>query len=255
MTSPAALIIVPQAAVLAGIYGKATSGGTDPGGGGGTTDPTPVNPLTVTLTSPDDQDTVAVTNPTFVVGVDTSMESPLATYTLILQYADNQAMTGPTQLTADFDGTDAGAFITPSTAVPATTYWRARVVQGDTWRSAWTDVASFSVDSVTVPAQVPITWTVADSATRPIHVWHLEPPAQSPGGSVTVYGQGFPDSGRVLFDGVPVTVTSWTVSGVPASSGDANRIIDGDDVYPEHWEVIITVPAYTGPGAALTVSA
>jgi hypothetical protein len=245
---------VPLIGVLVGVDGI-PSAGSDPGGGGGTTDPTPVNPLAVTLTSPEDQDTVAVSYPTFVVGVDTSLENPLSTYTLILQYADNLAMTNPVQMTADFEGTDAGAFLTPSAAVPATTYWRARVVQGDTWRSAWTDVASFTVNNVTSPVLVPITWTVADSADRPIHVWHLVPPAQTPGNTVMIYGQGFPASGKVLFDGVPITVTSWSATSVPASSGDANRVIDGDNVYPSHYEVVIIVPSYTGPGAALTVSA
>lgn len=244
--------------VKVGIAGYGGSG-TDPGGGGGdpgggTTDPTPVNPLTVTLTSPDDQGTVAVSNPTFVVGVDTSSEDPTATYTLTLQYADNPAFTSAVTLTADFDATDAGAFLTPAGAVPAATYWRARVSQGSTWRSGWSDPQSFTVNNTVTPGSIPITWTVNDAAAPYIHLWHLVPAAAAPGDKVTAYGHGFGDTGKVLFASVPVAVTSWTLSAAPATSGDAGRVIDGDDVYPEHYEVVFTVPSYSGPGAALEVS-
>jgi hypothetical protein len=236
----------PVITVHVGIGGQSSSGG-----GGG--DPTPVNPLTVTLASPEDQSTVAIANPTFVVGVDTSFEDPTSEYQLILQYADNAAITNPATQTVQFDAVDAGAFITP-TAVPATTYWRARVAQGSTWRSAWSDIHSFTVDNNVTPAICPVTWTVDDSAARPIHLWHLVPPAAAPGDQVTAFGQGFPDPGHVQFDGAPVNVTSWQLVDQQPGNPTADRIIDLDDVFPEHYEVVFTVPDYTGPGAALVVT-
>lgn len=243
--------------VAVGIAGfNAGGGGTDPGGGGGTTDPTPVNPIAVTLSSPDDQATVADSTPTFIVGVDTSLEDPQASYTLHLQYAATQDMASPTELTADFTAVEAGAYLTPASAVPATTWWRARVAQGTVWRSAWTDPQSFSVNTTVTASSVPVTWTVSSNATvgRRIHVWYILPSAAYPGDKVTVYGEGLPDSpGSVWVGPVKATVVSWTFIAQQGNPDDT-RHITGDDITPEHYEVVITVPSISPPGAALEVT-
>lgn len=232
-------------------FAGSSGGGSDPGGG---TDPTPVNPITVTLTSPDDQSTVAVTNPTFVVGVDTSLEDPQADFTVHLQYSASQSMANPIELTADFEGVDAGVFVTPVAAVPATTWWRARVAQGTTWRSAWTTPQSFTVSSTVSPSSTPITWTVqSPGGSRDIHVWSIYPATASPGDTVTVYGQAFNDTGKILLGGTPVVVREWNFIAQQGNPDDT-RHITGTDITPEHWEAVITVPGISPPGAALEVT-
>lgn len=235
-------------------FGGTGGGGTDPGGGG--TDPTPVNPIAVTLSSPDDQSTVISSTPTFAVGVDTATENPQSVYTLHLQYADNPAFTNPIELTAEFTAVEAGAYLTPTGPVPAATWWRARVAQATTWRSAWSTAQSFTVNTTIVPGQAPITWTVSSDPAvgRNPHVWYILPPAAYPGDTVTVYGEGFTDSGHgsVWVGPVEATVISWTF--VPQiGNPDDTRHIDGDDLYPEHYEVVITVPNIDPPGAAIQV--
>jgi hypothetical protein len=244
---------VPVIIAYAGINGVPTGTGGDNGGGGNTPDPDPVDPLTVTLTSPEDQSTVAVSNPTFIVGVDTSLEDPSATYTLHLQYAASTDFSAATELTADFTAIDAGAFLAAS-SVPATTYWRARVAQGDTWRSAWSDPQTFTVSASADPSQIPVTWTVlSPGGARHIHLWHIVPPAGAPGDKVTVYGEGFSGSGNVLLGGTPVVVDSWTF--VPQQGNpDDTRHITGTDITPEHYAVVITVPGASPPGGALEVT-
>jgi hypothetical protein len=247
--APPAVGAVPPIGVHAGIAGLTSSSGEviPP-------DPTPVDPLTVTLSSPDDQAVVAIDSPTFAVGVDTSLEDPLSTYTLHLQYADNQDMTDATELTADFTAVDGGAFLA-STSVPATTWWRARAGQGAVWRSAWTAAQVFTVSSTVPAAQASLSWTVDTAHTgRLIHLWHLDPPAAAPGEKITIYGEGFPDSGgRVLLGNVQCTVNSWNFVH-QVGNPDDTRHITGADITAEHYEVVITVPSYATPGGPLEVT-
>jgi len=178
-----------------------------------------------------------------------------ATYTVTIQYAANDLFTGATTLTGDFDATEGGVELTPASAVPNTTYWRARLSQGNVGRSAWTEPAHFTVSTGTSATVLPLVWTVDPAAARPIHLWHVDPVGPDAGDVVTVYGQGFPASGRLTFGDGELTVTSWqrVAASDEITSGTAQ--INGDVVDPEHYEVTFTAPNYSGPGEALTVEA
>lgn len=226
-----------------------SSGGTDPTD---PTDPTPVDALPITLSSPQDQTVIPSHRPQFMVGV-TSSELE-AQYSVIIQYANNQAMTSPTTLTADFTTVDGGVVVDPTADVPDTTYWRARVAQGDTWRSAWTDIHSFTVGNIGTPGTLALTWHVDSTAARPIHLWHLSPPVADVGDAVTAYGQGFPDSGqgKVVFNDTICQVTRW-VRTAATGADDTDRQINGTSVDPEHYEVDFVAPESDGPGGPLSV--
>lgn len=247
-----ATVTVPATVIT--VYSSWTSGG----GGGGDPDPDPgtvVDALDVILTSPVDGDVVATNLPEFVVAVDTDNEDDDATFTLTVQYAADDTFTSAVTITEDFDTVDGGAFLTPTTNVPATTYWRAQVSQGATLRSEWTQAASFTVNSTITATTLPVTWTVDDGADRPIHLWHLDPPGPDIGDTVTVYGQGFPDNGHLSFGDLLLDVGSWTLVDAADLDNLSDRTIDGDRVDPEHYEVTFVAPVYDGPGAALSVEA
>lgn len=227
-----------------------------PGAGGSTppVDPPVVDPLDVSLTDPADTQTVITYRPSFTVAVDTSDEDDDATFTMTIQYADNADFTNPQVLTGDFDTVDAGIVLTATSNIAQTTYWRARVSQGSTLRSAWTPAARFNVNSSVVPTELSVTWNVdASTAVRPIHLWHFDPPGPDAGDVVTVYGQGFPSTGALRFGDGYLSVTSWRL--IPAANLGTTSVIDGDNVDPEHYEVTFVAPAYSGPGEALTVEA
>lgn len=235
-----------------GIAGLPTSSGGGGNGGGGTTDPTPVNPLPITLSSPEDQLIIPSSRPQFMVAV-TSGELT-ATYQMIIQYAADAAMTSPSTLTATFTAVDGGVVVSPSSDVPALTYWRARVAQDAVWRSAWTNTFSFTVATIGAPGSLGVAWHVDYALDRDIHLWHLVPPVASAGETITAYGQGFPDpgQGKIVFDGTALQVTRW-VRHVPSGAASATRTIDADTVDPEHYEVDFTAPDYDGPGGPLSV--
>jgi hypothetical protein len=205
----------------------------------------------ITLTAPVDGDTVEVSNPQFVVAL--NAHDPTIMYTIEIQYATSTAFASPVTLSGNASGLDGGVFLTPSTPVPNTTYWRARLLLAGEDQTGWSDTLSFTVDTSLTPATTQIIWTVGNAGI-PIHLWHLDPPAAAPGDTVTAYGQGFPVSGHVTFNGAPVVVTDWTRQPADSASGTPDRVIDRDNVDPEHWEVTFIVPDYTGPGAALAVT-
>lgn len=232
--------------VRVGIAGLPTGGSTDP------TDPTPVNPLPVNLSSPEDLIIIPSHRPQFMVAVTSGEVS--ATYQMIIQYADNQNMTSATTLTATFATVDGGVVLTPGADVPDHTWWRARVAQGTTWRSAWTATQSFTVGGIGTAGVLPVTWHLDPTLDRNIHLWHMVPPVANAGDTVTAYGQGFPNpgQGKIVFDGNPLQVTRY-VRHVPTGEPDATRTIDNTIVDPEHYEVDFTAPDYDGPGGPLSV--
>lgn len=208
------------------------------------------------LSAPQDLSVVATSTPDFVVGVLSDDDDDDSTYTIQVQYAGDAAFTSPVTLSADAPAVDGGAILSPTGAVPDSTWWRARLVQDGQVILDWSAAQSFTVDADISATSLPLTWSVAASAGRDIHLWHLDPPGPDIGDTVTVYGHGFPDTGHLSLGTLNLDVASWVL--VPATadnSDDELRVIDGDTVTCEHYEVTFVAPTYDGPGAALTVEA
>jgi hypothetical protein len=204
------------------------------------------------LTAPENQASVPTTFPQFVVAVSASDLD--ATYTVEIQYADNTSFIGATTLSGTTSAVDGGVFLTPSTAVPTVTYWRARLLEGTTERLGWSTVRSFTSTAVVSTSTLAVTWTVSNSADRPIHLWHVDPDGPITGDEVVVYGQGFPSTGSLLFGDTALPVTSWTrVAASTDNAASSTRAIDGDTVTPEHYEIVFTAPEDESTGAPLTV--
>jgi hypothetical protein len=138
--------------------------------------------------------------------------------------------------------------------VPAITYWYASLLT-DYVLLIQSPVQSFSV--ATTPDTVltlPVTWTVDNAASRPIHLWHLDPAGPLDGDTVTIYGQGFPATGTVTYGEIVLPTTSWQLVPESATNADDNtRLISGGTVTPEHYEVQFVAPVDDGPGDVLTV--
>lgn len=208
---------------------------------------------TVTLSAPTDGETVAVDQPNLTVAVDT--DDPSQTYTVEIQYASDAVFTSPVSILADFQGADGGVIVTPASPLTASpTFWRARLIKAATPVTNWTATQSFLMDLITALRYLQVYWTVTPSAARPIHLWHVDPPGPEVGDTVTVYGQGFPASGTLTLGDTVLPTTSW--ARVPASTDNASdltRVIDGDTVTPEHYEVTFVAPATDSPGDPLTL--
>lgn len=211
---------------------------------------------TFQLTSPADESTVATAEPTFVVGV-VADGDPATTYTLQIQYAADAAFTTPTSILADFELAAGGAVVTPDDPITVSpVYWRARLLLAGEPIGGWSGTSKFYLDLDAGHTDLPVTWTVSVSASRPIHLWHYDPPGPLVGDLVTVYGQGFPTSGHLKFGGVSLTVESW--QRIPEDLGNTvngNPVIDGTVITCEHYEVVFAAPFADGDGALLTVEA
>jgi hypothetical protein len=208
---------------------------------------------TIRLSAPLEGDVVEVDKPQFVVALNSPFQT--ATWTVEVQYADNTDFTGATTLTANITAVDGGVWLDAPSAVPDTTFWRARVLDSDgVTELDWTDPISFTVDHSLAPGLLDVVWHVDATAARSIHLWQLDPSTASPGDTVTCYGQGFPASGHVNFNGNPTTVTRWVRKSAVIGSTTDQRQISIDDVDCEHYEVDFTVPAFGGPGAAVEVT-
>jgi hypothetical protein len=209
---------------------------------------------TIRLIAPADGDTVEIARPQFVVALNSVLLT--ATWTVQVQYADNDTFTGATTLTQNITAVDGGLWLDPPRDVPATTFWRARILDDvGAAEVDWTDPISFTVDTVLTPVLLDVVWHVDSAASRPIHLWSLDPSTASPGDTVTCYGQGFPAAGQVYFDGNPTSVTRWERKSAVIGSTTDQRHINPDGVEPEHYEADFTVPGYSGPGAIVEVTA
>lgn len=210
--------------------------------------------ISLTLSTPADQDTLATATPAFVVAV--MSDDDEAVYTLEVQYAADSTFTSPVSLSDDFAAVDGGAVLTATAPVPATTYWRARLLQGAEVIVDYTPARSFTVNTTVAASTLPITWAINASADAPAHLWHLNPAGPSIGDTVTVYGQGFGTTGTLSFGDTSLEVGSWElVAATDDNDSDDTRRIDDDVVTCEHYEITFVAPTYDGPGAALTVEA
>lgn len=205
------------------------------------------------LSSPEQDEVVIIAQPQLVVGLQST--DLYADYQIEIQYADNAAFTGAVSALVDAQAIDGGITYVPPSPAFATTYWRARLFKDGTGVLDWTDAKRFTVDLVNSAKQIAVTWTVDSAADRPVHLWHFDPPGVEEGDEVTVYGQGFPlTPGLLSLYGQPVAVESWSL--VPASGvAVTDRVIDGDVVDAEHFEVLFIAPPVEEPGGPLTVEA
>lgn len=220
-------------------------------GGGGTTDPPVTDPIALVLSSPGPGETVATATPELIVAAE--IDETDVEYTIEVQVATDNTFTTATTFSETFDATDGGVSITPSSPLPATTYWRARILQGTTRRSDWTAPSTFTINTTITAVLLAVTWTVNATAPRPIHLWHFFPPGPDAGDLVTAYGQGFPASGHLDFNGAALPVVSWTRVD-EQNTASPGRAISSELVDAEHYEVTFHAPAYDGPGAPLTVT-
>ncbi len=208
---------------------------------------------TVTLSAPD-ADAVIVTNtPQFLVAVEPEDENDERTFTVEVQYADNPAFTNATSLTDQATGLDGGAVLRPTNPVPATTYWRARATPAGMPAGKWTDARKFTVNASGTSTTMPVTWRVAATAAQPIHLWHFWPPGPNVGDIVTIYGQGFPATGKVTFGDRVLPTTQWRREPAVAAATTDDRQIAEDTVHPEHWKIVFVAPEYNGHGDLLSV--
>jgi hypothetical protein len=209
----------------------------------------------LTLTAPDDGETVAVSNPQFIVALD-SADDPDSVYTIEVQYDSTADFTDPISLTADCAVSDGGATLIPTDPVPAHTFWRARLLQNGVPVLDWTDEREFTVNTAITAVSLALSWTVDPSGEREVHLWHFDPAGPAEGEPVTVYGQGFPvGGGSISLGGQPLSVESWTlVPATPAASGDERTIAD-ETADPEHFEVVFAAPAANDIGGVFLVEA
>lgn len=227
--------------------------------------PTPVPPLTIhigilepsfwsgalTLSSPQADAVIATQYPSFTVAVDINDEE---SYILEVQYATTSTFDTPTSLSAAFTGVDGGAILTATSPVTGTVFWRARILDLTSQPlSSWSETLEFTVDSTSIPAQLPVTWTVETNGPRPVHVWHTYPQGPEVGDTITIYGHGFNDPGHLTFGGATLPYQSWEyVAASTENGGNATRVISGNVVTPEHFEVTFTAP-YETEGTLLVV--
>ncbi len=215
--------------------------------------PAPVtSAVQLILTAPDDEEVLPSLRPTFVVGL--AQDDEDLTYDVEIQVASDAAFTNPVSYVVASPAEDGGVIVPATQDVPAAGFWRARALLDGTDASGWSEVREFTVDATIGASSIPITWTVG-AATRQIHLWHVEPPGAEPGETAVVYGHGFPSTGGVLtLADKTVTVDSWTLI-PPTSTPAADRVINGEVVDPEHFEISFTVPDVAEPGGPLVVSA
>lgn len=206
------------------------------------------------LTAPEKDAVLPTSTPQFIVAMHLDEEDFTAQYTIEVQYADNPAMTNPTVLSAATTATEGGVFLTPTSPVPNTTYWRARLLADGNVRVGWSAVRAFTVVTVGTSASLPVTWVLDPAAERPIHVWHVDPPGPVVGDTVTIYGQGFPVFPTLSFGDLVIPTSGvQQVAALPANADDSTRLIEGDVVTPEHQELQFVAPEYDGPGEALVL--
>lgn len=206
---------------------------------------------TLDLTSPADGDTVEIARPQFVAAFDA--HDQIATFTIEIQYADNPTFTNPVTLSGDTTALDGGVHLNATSDVYPDTYWRARLLQNGQVQLDWSLPVHFTYSTQLAASDCPVTWQVAAGISPPIHLWHVVPPAAAPGATVTAYGMGLSTSEQVTLDGVPCTVVSWTLEPAVIDSITANRLIDRDEVDPEHFKIVFTVPGVQPPGGLLEV--
>lgn len=211
---------------------------------------------TLFLSSPAPDELVVTNFPQFMVGLISGLDESTA-FTIEVQYDSTNAFNDdPQTLSADILVVDGGAILDATGPAPATTWWRARLLQGGDEVVAWTTPQSFTVDASIDAAELAITWTVDEDAARPIHLWHFDPPGAAAGDTVTAYGQGFPlTTGNLLMNGEGITAQSWELIDASDNAATDERIIDGDLVDPEHFEVVFLAPDVDEPGGPIVVEA
>lgn len=211
------------------------------------------------LVSPVDAAVLPVTRPAFTVLVVT-YDIVTADVVVVIEVANNDAFIGPIYLsvpTALLIGSNLITATVDEDLDPGLYYWRASLTI-DFLSLTPTAARTFTVDPTAGDHTIPLTWTVAAGPTDP-HLWAVSPAAGQPGDTVTLFGQGFPDTGAVLLDGTELTVLSWTttIAATGAASTDARIIDPGADpvVDPEHDEIVIVIPDTAAtPGGQLTVT-
>lgn len=206
----------------------------------------------LTLSAPSSGDVLRIARPTFTVAL--SAPDPTVVYTIEIQYDDNASFTSPVTLSSALTAADGGVSLAATTDVPATTYWRARLLLAGSEEVTWTLPASFTVSTAVTPATLAVQWTADANAARPIHVWHFDPAGPLDGDTVTIYGQGFPATGSLTFGDTVLPTTGWQLVAATADNADdTKRVIEGSAVTPEHYEVQFTAPVSDGPGGALVL--
>ncbi len=214
--------------------------------------------VALTLSSPEQDEVITTGFPQFMIGLLSAQDDETA-YVIEAQYATDAAFADATTVTLPVTVADGGATFVPDTALTgyaraSTFYWRARLLSttGEVIID-YGDAISFTVDATVTAASIPVTFDVVEDGPRPIHLWHFDPPGGEVGEPLTAYGQGFPGQpGNVTVGGVPADIISWEL--IPAIA-DADRIIDGDYVTCEHYEVVFTVPEIDEPGGPALVEA
>lgn len=204
--------------------------------------------MVLALAAPADAAILPSSTTTFTVGIHNYDDRA---YTIEVQYADNTNFTNATLITAPVDTSISGADFKSVGPLPSVGYWRSRLWLGTQIALDWSDYQSFSVAATFAAIKMPVSWTVNASATRPVHVWHIDPPSADVGSLITIYGQGFPTTGTVTCMGGTVAQTSWTR--VPDSGASSGRQINASINDPEHYEVVVTVPDVEEPGGPLVV--
>lgn len=231
-------LTVPPIAVTVGMPTPAVTGGTTVQPWAGTFD----------VVSPVDDAVVATATPDFTVAVDVDGDDD---YTVQFLFADNTNFTNPTTMSGTFNAVDGGIVLTPTSPLPSVTYWKARLsTAAGVEVASWLDTRTLTVATAAAAYSLPITWTVSTSAARPIHLWHIDPAGPNVNDVVTIYGQGFPaqpSAATLTWGGTALTVTRWElVEAVDENDADNTRLIDGDTVTCEHYEVEFTAPKVGG---------
>lgn len=209
----------------------------------------------IELSSPDADEIVPTEYPQFMVGL--TARDLDSTYTIEIEYASNPDFNNATGGTFGVKPVDGGVIWSTPYPVWPTTYWRARLWHPEGFTSGWTPAQMFTVSPVVGGVDLILTWSVdAGIDYPPLHLWHFDPPGAEAGDEVTAYGQGFTAEGGITYGANwdYVEISSWAL--IPASDNAAtdDRVIAGDVVDAEHYEVVFTVPSDAEePGTAFSV--
>lgn len=202
---------------------------------------------TFDVVQPADNAVVATATPTFTVAI---VDDSGADFTVQIMVANNTSFTGGVTFSSTFDGDDGGTTVTPSSPLPSTTYWKARLLKGNAEVATWTTTRTLTIATAVTPYELPVTWTVSTGVPRPIHLWHFDPAGPNVNDRVTIYGQGFPANpatAQLTWGTTTLAIVRWElVDATAENAADSTRLINADDVTPEHYEVAFIAPKLGG---------
>jgi hypothetical protein len=207
--------------------------------------------------SPDDQATVPVTSPVFVIsltleGLDAGATVVSTTLTVIA--LSGGAVTYAGQDINAVPGENIISIPVGATLAPGDYWWTVTVFinQNDSWTIG---PHAFTVDPTAGNAGIPVAWSVDGTVDTGPYLWLLTPAGAQPGDTLAVIGSGFPTTAtHIRLGNEYMPIQSWvTAVAATPNAATTDRTIGPDLVDCEHDEVTVTVPSDADLGGVVTV--